>query len=92
MELIEVKSTRRRGVDKELLLNLLGKKTQVVLEEDDNELKEFCPSFCMVGEDDYIGLSYLNGKVTIRRIWKNVNKPKGKKSGRVSSKKSKRGS
>ena len=87
MELI--KSTRRRGVDKELLLNLLGKKPQVVLEEDENGLKEYCPSFCMVGEDDYIGLSYLNGKVTIRRINKNANQPKRKKSSRVSNKKSK---
>ena len=87
MELI--KSNRRRGVDKEMLLGLLGKKSQVVLEEDDKGLKEFCPSFCVVGEDDYIGLSYLNGKVTIRRIKKNADQSKGKKSSRVPSKKNK---
>lgn len=89
MDLTEVKSTRKRGVDKELLLNLLGKKSQVVLEEDDKGLKEFCPSFCVVGKDDYIGLSYLNGKVTIRRINKNADQSKGKKSSRVPSKKNK---
>lgn len=89
MDLTEVKSTRKRGVDKELLLSLLGRKHQVVLEEDDKGLKEFCPSFCVVGEDDYIGLSYLNGKVTIRRINKNADQSKRKKSSRVPSKKSK---